>query len=196
MSPSDETASPKRSLIWRRQDDAGFEHFRLYDAPGGFDLVGRVIVAEQGKPLTVDYRLRACNGWRSREVEVTQNYDGVTRRMQMAKVDDEWWVGAHDRVDLSSCMDIDLAITPATNVLPIRRLGLKVGASADIQAAWVQFPSLEIVATPQRYERLGERRWRYSGLATDFTAELEVDEDGLPVEYEGIWSRIADLPGN
>lgn len=184
-----------RSLVWRRLDDQSFEYFRLTEAPGGVDLVGRVIAAEDGRPLTVDYRLRCCNGWRSRELEVVQTFGGDIRRMQMALVDGHWWVGAHDREDLTPCVDIDLAITPATNALPVNRLGLAVGGCADVQVAWVQFPSLEISMESQRYARRAERRWRFTSVDTDFTAAIEVDEDGLPVEYEGVWSRIAAARG-
>lgn len=186
-------ANVLRSLVWRRVDDESFEYFQLWEAPGGYDLVGRVIAAESGRPLTVDYRLRCCNGWRSRELELTQSFDGAIRHLQMALIDGHWWVGARDRTDLSACVDIDLAITPATNALPINRLGLQVGDSADVPAAWVQFPSLEVAPAPQRYARRAERRWRFTSLDTDFTTAIEVDQDGLAADYEGIWTRIADL---
>ena len=39
--------------------------------------------------------------------------------------------GAH-RVELDGCYDIDLACTPFTNTLPIRRLPLHVGDTAEL----------------------------------------------------------------
>jgi uncharacterized protein len=91
--------------------------------------------------------------------------------------------------DLAGCIDVDLGLTPATNTLPIRRLQLEIGETATLMAAWVKFPSLDIVPLEQRYERLSEFSYRYS--STNFTALLEVDELGLVTHYEGGWERIA-----
>ena len=53
---------------------------------------------------------------------------------------------------------MDLSATPSTNTLPIRRLALDVGASREVRAAWIRFPSCEIAPLPQRYTRLADRR--------------------------------------
>ena len=41
----------------------------------------------------------------------------------------------------------------------------------------------------QRYARLGKGRYRYT--QDDFEAELTVDEQGLVLEYEGLWTALA-----
>jgi uncharacterized protein len=46
----------------------------------------------------------------------------------------------------------------------------------------------------QSYERLAEARYRYTSLASGFTAMVEVDADGLPIEYAGVWRRVAEGP--
>jgi hypothetical protein len=80
-------------------------------------------------------------------------------------------------------------MTPFTNTLAIRRLGLKVGQAAEIKVAYVLVPELRLRAAPQRYTRLAERRWRFDGLDLDFTADLTVDADGFVVEYPGLFRR-------
>jgi hypothetical protein len=93
---------------------------------------------------------------------------------------------------LAGCLDVDLELSPITNSLPIKRLNLAIGQMEEISAAWIRFPSLELVPARQSYERLSERTYRYRSLASGFTAEIEVDEMGLTVRYEGIWERIGD----
>jgi len=95
-----------------------------------------------------------------------------------------WQLDGRDRADLDGCLDVDLGITPATNTLPIRR----VGASSDVDAAWVQFPSLDVSRLSQRYERLGDRRWRYS--AGTFKAMLETTSEGVVVRYQNGWEAV------
>jgi hypothetical protein len=92
---------------------------------------------------------------------------------------------------VAGCLDVDLAFTPATNILPLRRLGLAVGESREMTAAWVRFPDLSIEPLAQRYTRLDERRVRYESRGGAFTAELEVDELGLVVRYPPLWERVA-----
>ena len=41
----------------------------------------------------------------------------------------------------------------------------------------------------QTYRRLGERRWEYAD-PTYGTFALEVDDDGLVVDYEGLATRV------
>jgi hypothetical protein len=92
---------------------------------------------------------------------------------------------------VAGCLDLDLAFTPATNILPLRRLGLAVGESREMTAAWVRFPDLSVEPLAQRYTRLDERRVRYESRDGSFTAELEVDEIGLVVRYPPLWERVA-----
>ena len=92
---------------------------------------------------------------------------------------------------VAGCLDVDLAFTPATNILPLRRLGLAVGESREMTAAWVRFPDLSVEPLAQRYTRLDERRVRYESRGGAFTADLEVDELGLVVSYPPLWERVA-----
>ena len=80
------------------------------------------------------------------------------------------------------------AFTPATNTLPIRRLGLDVGEEAEIHVAWPVWPDLTLQRTLQRYTRLAEDRYRYR--QDEFDAGLTVDRQGLVLEYEGLWRAI------
>ena len=90
------------------------------------------------------------------------------------------------------CHDVDLALTPATNTLPIRRLNLQVGSSESVVAAWVKFPDLTVQPLSQRYTRMTKDTYRYESN-TGFSAEIVVDDLGLVASYPGGWERIASL---
>ena len=91
----------------------------------------------------------------------------------------------------TTAADVDLGWSPSTNTLPVRRLQLAVGERRDLTAAWVRFPQLAVQPLPQSYTRTGERTWLYESRGAAFRAALEVDEQGLVVDYEGLWRRIA-----
>ncbi len=97
--------------------------------------------------------------------------------------------GAH-RPDLDGCIDLDLACTPFTNTLPVRRLGLDVGDSALIRVAMINPETLGVVPAMHRYRRLGERRWQFEWESEAYTVELEVDERGMVLDYPGLFRRL------
>ena len=49
----------------------------------------------------------------------------------------------------------------------------------------------------QRYDRVGPNRVRFVdlGVAAGFEADLDLDDDGLVLRYEGLFERVAPGPG-
>jgi len=90
---------------------------------------------------------------------------------------------------LHTCL-IDLSASPFTNTLPVRRCNLAIGESIDIIAAYVAFPELTLTPDPQRYTRLDALIYRYESLDSDFTRDIEVDGNGLVVNYPGLFRRL------
>lgn len=183
-------------MMWRRVlDDLSLEFARLSFTGSQPQIAGTVLIAEQGAALRVDYRIACDDAWSTREVHVETVSHGTRRTVRLERNGPHWRRDGEDVPDLTDCTDVDLEITPATNALPVNRLRLPVGARRDILAAWVRFPSLRVIPARQSYERIAESRYRYTSLDSGFTALVDVDEHGLPVDYEGIWRRIAAGPG-
>jgi len=96
--------------------------------------------------------------------------------------------GAH-RVELDGCYDIDLACTPFTNSLPIRRLPLLVGDSADVRVVTVDVETLAVQVVSHRYTRIDTHRWRFGN--GDDSIEFDVDQHGLLLDYPGRFRRLS-----
>ena len=103
-----------------------------------------------------------------------------------------WRSSGQELREIQGCDDVDLAVTPATNTLAIRRLSLQAGSSESIIAAWVKFPELTVQPLSQRYTRLAQNTYRYASN-TGFSAEIVVDDLGLVTSYPGGWERVATL---
>jgi hypothetical protein len=95
--------------------------------------------------------------------------------------------GAH-RIELDGCYDVDLACTPFTKSLPIRRLPLHVGDSAELPVVTVDVETLEVRPATHRYIRLDTHRWRFE--RADHSVEFDVDQHGLVVDYPDAFRRI------
>jgi hypothetical protein len=186
-----------RRIVWRRiLDDQSFEDCVVTAAHDGFAIAGSIIAVHDGEPLGVTYDIRCDRDWSAQAVTIEQNWGDSSRRLRLDRHGRGWLVDGVPDARLDDCAEPDLGLTPSTNALAIRRLELEIGAAAEITCAWVKFPALSVEPSKQRYERLAERDFRYTNVASGFTAVVTVDELALPVSYGRIWLRVADWRGD
>jgi hypothetical protein len=108
---------------------------------------------------------------------------GKTSRLTLDVDENQHWQENQTPLPFADGLfDVDFAISPITNTLPIRRLNLKVGESAESTAVWLRFPSLKPNRPKQRYIRVSDRFYRYEAPELSFQAQLEVDEAGINSE--------------
>ena len=98
-----------------------------------------------------------------------------------------WQLNGTKKPAVNGCVDLDLNFSPSTNLLPIRRLKLEIGQGAEVNAAWLRFPSFELEPLSQVYTRLDEHTYRYSSKGGEFVRELTVDDVGFVTNYPEIW---------
>ena len=92
-------------------------------------------------------------------------------------------------VELEDADFFDVFASPFFNSLPVMRDGLLDGGEARTYTMrFVRVPELDTVLSEQRYEPLGRRVVRYS--SGSFTADIEFDEDGFVVDYQGFLERV------
>ena len=173
---------------WRQWQGPGIEHLVLRQDRNGISAES-VVVAADNEPFAVHYRIACGPDWRTKEVEV--RLVGGARFLLETDGLGNWSRDGVSVPELTGALDPDLTVTPFTNTLPIRRLRLKPGESAEIVAAFIELPELTIVKSPQRYTCLDEgRRYLYESLASGFRREIDVDGEGLVTTYPDFWQRI------
>ena len=177
-------------ILWRSDQLESAERFTGRATANGWRLAGLVILPIGAEPAEIRYGVGLDPGWRTRRAEVTIDHNAGRRTITFA-ADGEggWKVDGASTEPLDGCIDVDLGFTPATNTLPIRRLGLEVGESRSLPVAWLAFPELTVRPLTQTYTRLGPDRWRYG--SGEFTAELVVDPDGYVLRYgDDLWRAV------
>ena len=94
---------------------------------------------------------------------------------------------------MMGCLDLDLNFSPSTNLLPIRRLALALGQSAEVKAAWLRFPSFTLEPFEQIYRRIADSTYRYESAGGRFVRDLPVNTAGFVTSYPDFWILEADL---
>jgi hypothetical protein len=187
-----------RNMLWAPWDAPGLEHLRLEVGAATIGVDGVIIAIFEGEAFRASYQIVCDTAWRVREVRVVASYPTV---LHLHTDSDGHWSNASGEPlpALDGCIDIDFAATPFTNTLPIRRLDLKPGESAEIAVVYIDAPSLEVTPFRQRYTCLesdadgGRYRFEalpYAALPDGFSAELSVDADGLVLDYPPLFRRV------
>lgn len=151
----------------------------------GFTVAG-VVTSER-----IEYVVRLSAAWQVRQFILFRDLeepdlwlatDGSGRWGEMN--------GAH-RIELDGCYDIHLACAPFTHSLPIRRLPLLTGHTAELPVVDVNPDTLEVSAVNHRYTRSGDRTWQHTVEGSARTVEFEVDQYGLVLDYPDGFRRVS-----
>lgn len=177
------------TLLWRRLDLPGHEAVRLAPEGDGWRLSGCAVFLYEGEPAELHYRILCDAQWHTAET-VIRGWVGQRAVQHRATAEGGvWHLDGAEAVAVAGATDVDLGFSPSTNLLPIRRLGLAVGESAEVRAAWLPFPALQFEPLPQVYTRLGETTYHYSSAGGRFERTLEVAPSGLVTQYPGLWEK-------
>lgn len=175
---------------WRLAGGLGLEHLNV--RPEGDRIVadGMVIGARGGVPYGARYRIVCRVDWTtmSLDIDTTDN-----RGLHVVSDGNGHWSGSGGTrlPALDGCIDVDLAGSPFTNTLPLRRVGLSAEMGpVEFRMLYVPFATFEPAVDGQRYRCLKPSLYRYEAVDRTFTADLTVDEDGLVIDYPTLFHRV------
>jgi len=182
----------KRVVVWKNLLLNGTDCCGLWHTREGWLLKGTVVgVLKEQRPMLASYEIYCDENWLTHRMQVERTVGNDVKTLTLSVESRGLWRSSGQELrEIRGIDDVDLAVTPATNTLPIRRLNLQVGSSASIIAAWVKFPDLTVEPLSQRYTRLSKDTFRYESN-TGFSAEIVVDDLGLVIAYPDGWERIA-----
>lgn len=206
---------PLISALWRRLDEPhGLAHGAISeleptpDHPdGAFLLDGAAIgtdspddtgpIGEQDapRPWSTRFSVVVDARWQTRScfVEVLGG-DGLDRVTLTADALGHWTLDGRDWTELEGCHDVDVSVSPLTNTLLVRRLGLEVGEERSVDVAWLDVPSLAVARVSQTYRREPDGPHGAQYVYADPTYgsfTVTVDPLGVLREYQGLFARVA-----
>ncbi|MEC3893540.1 MULTISPECIES: putative glycolipid-binding domain-containing protein [Nocardiopsis] len=193
------SSPPQHPTAWARTDvPEGMGIGTLLPEPDGFRLeAGETVFAREERFLT-RFTVWTDLAWATTRVHAEVLSAAGTETVTLQAQGGHWSDGKGGELrELVGCLDVDIAATPLTNTLPIRRLGLRPGEHRDIAVVWIDIPSLRIRRVRQRYTRHhaenGLELYTYRDpLHGEY--RISVDGDGVVVDYERFVRRWSPDP--
>jgi hypothetical protein len=176
------------SVLWRRLDMPGHDACRIASIEGGYVLRGVAAFLETKRVCQLQYELIADSQFRTKTAVLT----GFLGRIQVdfrisSNRRGKWVVNRVAQPKLAGLVDLDLGFTPATNLLPVRRLSLSIGEEAEAPAAYLSIPQLKFGVLQQRYKRLSRDEYEYESPSARYRGKLSISRHGVVMRYPGVF---------
>jgi uncharacterized protein len=183
---------PIAIFLWRKVDHPGHDSCRLFKLGKGWRLSGTAIFWDNGRPCNLAYNVTADGGWKTRSAKVSGYIGKKSLDLRITSAGAARWRlnGALSK-SVTGCVDVDLGFTPATNLIALRRLALKVGQGAEAPAAYLQFPKMRLVKLPQSYLRIGQTEYKYEAPTVGYSGTLQVLPSGAVSKYPDLFELVA-----
>src|SRR5262245_3926 len=129
---------------WQEWSGKGLQHLVMKESAAEITIDAAVIGSEEEFPHAARFCILCDGAWRVKKVEAC--VIGDDRCIELTSDGAGHWRDGTGRAlpHLDGAVDVDLPITPFTNTLPIRRLCLKTGQSADIRVAYIRLPEFTV----------------------------------------------------
>ncbi len=181
------------NLLWTGLVHQSLEHCIVTAEDAGPEALSTIVGSHQGVAYTVDYHIKTNAGWQVLFADISCRLNDRTYALELKGDDGRWWINGGYAPQFEGCIDIDIPLTPFTNTLPIRRLGLAAGEEQEIEVLYLDLLEEQIRPVRQRYRRLSATRYHYENVPNDFEADIRIDESGFVIDYPSLFIRTAAI---
>lgn len=177
--------------VWRAELWTATECFLLKPTLDGMlaesYITGR---SPEGTPFAVAYKMELTADWRMKHLSVFSLLDVHKRLRLVSDFAGHWFNGSREQqFALDGCEFVDIALTPFTNTLPIKRLAL-TAEPTPVDTIFIDLPSFTVGKTQHFYSKRDEGVFYFQDVKAQTKAEITIDADGLVQEYTGLFKQV------
>jgi uncharacterized protein len=182
------------NLLWTGREYYSLENCLVDELPGGTEITSTIIGKYEEKIYKVEYRIKTNPDWETILLEIHSRHSDKTQSIRLESDGKGNWTGNVGMTEqFKGCIDVDIPLTPFTNTLPIKRLGLGQNQSKEIRVIYCDLLEGVISPVTQKYTFLSATRYHYENVPNDFEATIEVDDSGFVIDYPSLFFRSASL---
>ena len=150
--------------------------------------MGHARFRDGGGYAALDYVLRCDHGWMTLGADISGTHGPLAVNLKVVHGPDGWALNDVPQPGLVTARDVDLSFTPASNLMPIRRLWTGTEPQIRLRSAWLRYPGAQLQPLDQTYRGDGAGGVDYAADQTGFATRLAVDRCGFVTGYPGFWA--------
>lgn len=182
-------------VYWKPWNGVGLESLLLMEQDNQIVAQSVLIGVKDRVPFQFKYEIVCDRTWHMQTAILELLYNNMPIIKLHTDGEGNWTDAIGQPLPtLAGCYEVDISATPFTNTLPIRRLDMVPGQVCHLAVVYIAVPAMKIRPVQQRYtclDRTAEGgRYLYEGLFRGFTAELQVDANGLVIDYPDTFRRV------
>lgn len=184
------------NILWTGREYYSLENCQVNEQENGAEITSTIIGSYEGKLYKVEYHIRTNAHWQTVLLELTSHVNNKPLTIKLeGNGKGNWTYNGKEAEQFRNCIDVDIAVTPFTNTLPIRRLQPEQDQPQEIQVIYCDLLNQVIKPVRQKYTRLSNNEYHYENIPNDFEATIKVDDSGLVIDYPGLFVRTAVVTG-
>ncbi len=180
-----------KMLLWRGLINKSWEHCKVDTVESGFKITSEVIGNHTNKTYIINYLISTDDQWNVQDFEISCEIEGERKLMYGKKTGSDWLINGQVVVAFKGFRYIDIAVTPFTNTLPIKGLGLHLDESQLIEVIYIDILNDEIKPAKQKYTKLSKECYDYENFERDFASSILIDRNGMVKTYPGLFELVA-----
>lgn len=180
-----------KMLLWRGLINKSWEHCKVDTVESGFKIASEVVGNHANDTYIINYLISTDHHWNVQDFEISCEMQGKRKQVCGKKTGSDWRINGQIAPAFEGFKYIDIAITPLTNTLPIRGLGLHVDESKLIEVIYIDILNDKIKPVKQKYTKLSKERYHYENMETDFASSILIDRNGMVKTYPGLFELVA-----
>jgi len=173
---------------WRALSREGSDSCRLSRAGAGWMLVGHARFRDAAGFAALNYVVRCDARWHTLSADIAGEHDGNEVRIRILCGAGGWSLDGAPQPGLAGATDIHIPFTPATRLMPLRRMMASPENPLVVCAAWLRYPDPVLACRDQVYAPTGlPDVVGYRAPQTGIACDLTVDRSGFVTFFPGLW---------
>ena len=125
------------NILWTGREYYSLENCLVNTGPNGSIITSTIIGHYEGTIYKVDYQIKTNANWETVFLEINSRHNNHLQTIRFeGDGKGNWTRDGQKASPFTGCIDVDIAVTPFTNTLPIRRLTLRENQSQEIKVIY------------------------------------------------------------
>ena len=182
-----------REIVWKGMYYQTMEYCCFRQNRDKLSIEGEIVGLIEEKPVHFSYQVIVDQNFNTQKVSICRNKE-KTALYELKRLGKSWYNEKDQHLaEFDDCIDVDIAITPSTNTLPIRRVLFHLNVPQTLKMLYINPINRILEINVQVYTRLADNMYLYQSRDSDFKAQIQVDDYGIVVEYDGLYKRLSGI---